>query len=287
MKRLKLLTITFLFLTLTASAQEAFDYSNPNISKPYKLDEFGEIQISDIKARLDPFAVVLQNAPNLKAFIIGYRSKDIPVGKLTRNFQMMRVYLTMNRGIDRNRIVMIDGGETSFGFGFQFWIAPSGQMPELLKPTGDSLKNTKIAREFDDYYYAFDDLEYDYWDGDSLKDFTEAVKKESDSIAYAILYPEYNSYGDENDKPVIKRDSLRKINRVKADITKNLRRYKLPLSKIKIVNGGYRDFRQVELWILPKDVAAPIATPNAFPKTQRKRGKRFIVCLFILDMNYV
>jgi hypothetical protein len=273
MKRLKLLILTFVFLAVRVSSQETFDYRSPDFSKPYKLDEFGLIPTSDIKARLDPFGLILQTNPNLKGVIIGYRSKADPVGKLIRNFHIMRVYLTLNRGLDPKRLVILDGGETSFGFGFQFWVTPPGQMPELLKPTSDTLNDTSIARKFDDYYYAFGDLEYDYWDGDSLKEYTDAVKKESDSIAYVIFYPEYSTYGDENEKPVVRRDSLRKISRIKADIVKNLKAYKLPSTKIKVVNGGYRDNRFVELWILPKGVEPPAATPNAFPKVIRKKRR--------------
>lgn len=266
-----LLTLVLLFVPIIVSAQDLLPEPKARL-----LDEFGALQISDIKARLDPAALEMQNDPASTMIIISYRGQGDPIGKTIRNLRMMRTYLIRSRGLDPSRLNMIDGGEIESGFKFQFWIVPAGaKAPELLKSNRNSLENTKIARKFDEYYYAFEDLEYDYWDGDTFKEFAALIKKEPDSIAYVILYPEYNKYGDENDKPVIRMDSLRKVNRITADIRIKLNRKNgIPLSKLKIVNGGYRDYRQVELWILPKGIQPPIATPNAFPKFKRKSGKR-------------
>lgn len=272
MKRLKFLLIALVFSSIVIYTQQP-----SNFPKPQQVDEFGEILLTDIKARLDGLAVSLQNDPNSRMLIIAYRSAKIPVGKITRNFYFMKQYLTRNRGIDPSRLQFIDGGEAKSELTFQIWIVPAGAFPpELLKPVSNSLENSKIARKFDELYYAYKDLDYEYWDGDSFDEFSELLKKETDSIAYVILYPQYEKYGneDDNEKPVIRKDSSKTTNSVIANIRKNLRKVGISLSKIKIVNGGYRDFRQIELWILPKGVEPPAATPNAFPKIQRKSGKR-------------
>ena len=44
-----------------------------------KFDEFGDIQASDLIARLDNLAVSVQQAPGSKAFLIVYRTRrDLP-----------------------------------------------------------------------------------------------------------------------------------------------------------------------------------------------------------------
>lgn len=269
MKRLKILILTFLFLALSVSAQQAFDYRNPDFSKPQKVDEFGALQNSDLMARLDGAAIFLQSYPNLKIFILGFRSKDDAAGKTKRLFRLMKNYLTRSRGIDPQRVILTEQGESDFGFGFQIWIASEGQTPELKYPVTNYLEDTSVARKFDEYYYAFNDLEYDYWDGDNLDEYVALIKKEPNAIAYVILYPEYSSYGNENGKTITRRDSVRKTNLVKANIIKDLtKKHKLSLSRIRLINGGYRDYRQIELWILPKGVVPPAATLDAFPKTK-------------------
>lgn len=252
-----------LIFSLSIAAQDSFQ-----TPKAQLIDEFGMIPYSDIMARLDTFIYQLQNDPSSMAVIISYYNNEkAPIGKVIRNFNFMRNYMTRNRGIDPSRLNFTNGGENDAGFKIQLWYVPAGaQLPSIEKSQNDYITNTKIARKFDDAYYAFTDLEYDYWDGDSFKEFSDILKKEPNSIAYVILYPEYNKYGDENDKPVVRKDSLRKTNKVIADIRKNLRKVAIPAAKIKIVNGGYRDYRQVELWILPKGVPSPAATPNQFPK---------------------
>lgn len=268
MKRLKLLLITLLFSTIPVVSQ-IFSVDPPTVMK---IDEFGALNYSDMMARLDPAAIQLQNDPSSQMNIISYRDAATPIGKTIRTFKFMKQYLTLNRGIDSNRLKFIDGGETKAGFVFQIWIIPAGgKEPELLKPISDSINDTKIARKFDSDYYGFDEPGSEYADGDTFMEYAERIKRESNSTAYVILYPTYYKYNDSDANSAGEIDSPRKTNRVKADISKRLRKAGIPLSKIKIVNGGYRDFRQVELWILPKGVEPPAATPNAFPKVTRKK----------------
>ncbi|HEX5709408.1 MAG TPA: hypothetical protein VFX96_19050, partial [Pyrinomonadaceae bacterium] len=49
------------------------------------------------------------------------------------------------------------------------------------------------------------------------------------------------------------------------------REHGIPASRIRLVNGGHRRLRQVELWVVPRGAHAPIATPDAFPKKRAGR----------------
>jgi hypothetical protein len=101
--------------------------------EPDKIDEVSNVRFDDEKARLDNFAVELQNRPRDRAHLIGYggQEKDAPTG--LRRAERARAYLVEARGIDRSRIDIIDGGpctETSLGL----WIVRPGAEPPQPTP---------------------------------------------------------------------------------------------------------------------------------------------------------
>jgi hypothetical protein len=51
-------------------AGEGSAYAQNKTSAARKFDEFGDILLTDIKARLDGFALQLQNEPETRGFII-------------------------------------------------------------------------------------------------------------------------------------------------------------------------------------------------------------------------
>jgi hypothetical protein len=98
--------------------------------KSHKFDEYGNIRFNDEKARLDNFAIQLQNEPTATGYIIGYGSCDAE-GQTRAN--RAKDYLVNTRGIDASRIVVVDGGCTPELL-VQLWIAPQG----APAPTGDA-----------------------------------------------------------------------------------------------------------------------------------------------------
>jgi hypothetical protein len=100
----------------------------PPISR--KFDEYGNIRFNDEKARLDNFAVQLQNEPGATGYIIGYGSCDAE-GMTRAN--RAKDYLVNTRGIDAGRIMTVDGGCLP-ELQVQLWIQPQG----AAAPTGDA-----------------------------------------------------------------------------------------------------------------------------------------------------
>jgi hypothetical protein len=96
--------------------------------KPTKFDEIGEIQRDDEKARLDVFAIELQNSPGAQGYIIGYGGRVKRFGTGQSRAQRARDYVVTTRGIDASRIVVIDGGTRDTG-STQLWIVPTGATP--------------------------------------------------------------------------------------------------------------------------------------------------------------
>ena len=87
-----------------------------------KFDEYGNIRFNDEKARLDNFAIQLQNEPTATGYIIGYGSCDAE-GQTRAN--RAKDYLVNTRGIDAGRITVIDGGCMP-ELKVELWVCPSG-----------------------------------------------------------------------------------------------------------------------------------------------------------------
>lgn len=252
-----------------------------------KFDEFGDIPLTDIKARLDNFAIELQNNSSVHGFIIVYRARrDLP-GLNNRLARLMKGYLVNLRGISADRIATVDGGIAEC-FTQQFWVVPIGTTPT---PRSDAYANeftdTESAQKFDEFYYyipdeSLEDEPYEYLEsGDALEGFAAELRRQPRSLAYIIVYPQYYVMRSEESngngsiikaRQIVHLDSPERaqkvLREVKAELVKT--HHILP-SRIKVVNGGYRKLRQVELWIVPRGEHAPIATPNAFPKQRAKR----------------
>jgi hypothetical protein len=72
-----------------------------------KFDEYGNIKFNDEKARLDSYAVQLQNQPGYTGYIVGYGTCE---GEGLARANRAKDYLVNTRGIDAGRITTVDGG---------------------------------------------------------------------------------------------------------------------------------------------------------------------------------
>jgi hypothetical protein len=90
--------------------------------EPRKFDEYGNIRFNDEKARLDNYAIELQNDPTAQGTIIAYGSCE---GEGQTRADRAKNYLVNTRGIDAGRITAVDGGCRE-DLTVQLWIVPSG-----------------------------------------------------------------------------------------------------------------------------------------------------------------
>ena len=100
--------------------------------EPTKFDEYGNIRFNDEKARLDNYAIQLQNDPTSTATIIVYGSC---AGEAQQRGDRAKDYLVNTRGIEAGRITVVDGGCRS-DLTVQLWIVPSGSTPPAADPAG-------------------------------------------------------------------------------------------------------------------------------------------------------
>jgi hypothetical protein len=94
----------------------------PLPAQAVKFDEYGNIKFNDEKARLDNYAIQLQNQPGAQGYIIAYGSC---AGEAQARADRAKDYLVNTRGIDAGRIVTMDGGCRS-DLSVELWIVPTG-----------------------------------------------------------------------------------------------------------------------------------------------------------------
>jgi hypothetical protein len=102
------------------------------------FDEYEAIKYNNEKARLDNFAIALQNDPNIKGYIIAYRGDtegfDIGtrklevIGDICAQYRLDRAidYLVSERGISRGRLIPVDGGNRRLTT-VQLWLCPENR----------------------------------------------------------------------------------------------------------------------------------------------------------------
>jgi hypothetical protein len=89
---------------------------------PRKFDEYADLKFNDEKARLDNFAIQLQQEPGTQGYYVIFGSCE---GEADQRSARAVDYLVNNRGIDRSRITVVNGGcrET---LTVELWLRPTG-----------------------------------------------------------------------------------------------------------------------------------------------------------------
>jgi hypothetical protein len=113
----------------TASCTTGVRAPNP---PSVKFDEYGDIRFNDEKARLDNYAIQLQNAPGAQGHIIGYGTcsgdglcSHTSCIVAQKRIERAKEYLVNTRGIDAGRIVTVDGGCRE-EVKVELWVVPTG-----------------------------------------------------------------------------------------------------------------------------------------------------------------
>lgn len=229
-------------------------FSQTADSTARKVDEFGDIQASDLIARLDYLAIQLQNEPNAKAFVVVYRTgRDLP-GLSNRYAHRMEGYLVQSRGVSPERIVTVDGGEASCLIQ-ELWIVPRGATP---KPRDDAYSRSyhPSVYKFDEHYYGEKGDLY-YW-RDSFNDLFEGfaleLQRNPKATGYLVAY-----------NPQVVRRPLRSARNFL------IKHYGIQPGRIKTIDGGYRERPTAELWIAQEKGVVPIITSYRYSPRRRSR----------------
>jgi hypothetical protein len=221
------------------------------------FDEFGDIEASDLIARLDNFAVHIQQEPNAKGFLVVYRTRrDLP-GLSNRYAHRMKSYLVDLRGMPAERLVTVDGGEASC-LTQELWIVSPGSAP---KPRADAYQNTYTpsVEKFDEHYLGADEVSY--WKNsreDLLEAFGLELQKHPKSIAYLVAYQGIKGTG--------RRNALNAVGRERNFLAKEFR---IKSSRIRMINGGFREWPTMELWIAYEPGTVPLISSYRYVRRGR------------------
>ena len=96
------------------------------IIDPHPLDEYGaNLGLEDERARLDNFAIELQEHPEMTGYIDCYGGRRGRQGEARVRCERAKNYLTKRRGMSSDRIVTVDGGFRE-QLTVVLWVLPSG-----------------------------------------------------------------------------------------------------------------------------------------------------------------
>ena len=98
-----------------------------------KFDEFPAIAYNDEKARLDNYAIELQNDPTSTAYVIVYPGTRGRPGEVQKETTRIVDYLVNSRGINAQRIVTLVGPARDELMS-ELWLCPQGANPPSLAP---------------------------------------------------------------------------------------------------------------------------------------------------------
>jgi hypothetical protein len=254
-------TSGLLFALLWGAALVA--QSQEDAIAPRKVDSYGAIGCDDGMARLDHFAILLQNEPHLQGYIVVFGERNGLLGKVLSYMDFAKEYLISNRGIPSERLTTLTGYGNQLTS--ELWIAPkNASLP--IKATAITWGNNLAARKFDegfaDYYVSEGKL--NLWTSDLcglfgeiyLKAFAEQLRTEPNLLGHIVIYTGTGKYAG-----IGKRSHrVRVMARLLRD--RMVKELKIEAKRIAIVYGGRRKIPEAELWIVPKGATVPKPSPR-------------------------
>lgn len=201
-----------------------------------KLETIPNTHADNEQAYLDLLAKALGDNPVWRGFLVAYRKSDLPPGSFLRRIYGYRYYLVNMRGVDLNRVEIIEGDikdETLT----EMWVVPAGANP----PTADSQLNLvpELPLKFDVVYPDCPSEMTVYLEelDDSLRFYARALLANPNVSARIVAYPG-------------RRSTVRKVARIAMHARAALiAKYHIDGKRVAVIaKHQRRTCSQVELW---------------------------------------
>lgn len=245
-------------LTLTLCAAVVRAQESPrHLDSAVMFDEYGRIGGCDHSARLDNWAIQLQNDSNLEGSIVYYG----PESASNLTLDIIKDYLVNSRGIAEERFKTVYAGPNSDPAEprVQLWLAPRGALaPELVR-------YEKKVETFDGLF-----SERQRWDGlpsegegtgppvpdVTIPSFIDMLKKQPETVAYLV------SFNGADAAP----GAWRRVAQLESERFEHLG---LEANRIKTIYGGSAKETKIQFWILPKTAPPPLINSGAEPLPEK------------------
>jgi hypothetical protein len=161
-----LITLSCLCLLTTGARRAVCQENNADQAPPEfvcprpPFDSYGNIPWEDEEARLDNFAISLQNELQAKGYIMVYVGKDDLPGITTRLLERPPNYLVNLRGIDAERLTIINGGYREQR-AIELWIVPADALPPAPSNTIEVSRLKDLPYKFDEASFETSEAEYE------------------------------------------------------------------------------------------------------------------------------
>lgn len=234
------------------------------------VDSFDErLLITDIKARLDNFAIELLNAPEAKGLVVFYAARHKFPGWVGRRAYSCHEYLIDVRGLGASRVSMINGGlggETRF----ELWLVPAGAAAPSVKPFDPSMlmSGEKTPLPFD----RLDVVERGetpiaeegvyYPDATRLYDYLAEVLRADPGLRACVIAYTSRRAARSTDRRIAASAKKAIVNSQAVDVR-----------RVVAIGGGRRRYKAVEIWLVPPGSPLPKPTPDAFPSLRGRRRR--------------
>lgn len=261
MKPRALVVVLFLLVALAAAfgpapalaQDETRRQPPPAANEPRQIDAYGDLGHCDWTARLDNFAVELQNNPSAMGYVVSYNAPERQ-GYAPRQLRFTRHYLVESRGIAATRFAVFEGGaRADLKEGLtELWIVPEGAEPPVAPPA-----DSKYAEGFSGRFGAYSadpDLYQEVYEMGvadselSRSEFAAKLKQQPDSVGYLLISaPAGGAPG-----------AWRRLARREEQLLSALG---IDASRLKSLDGGRAGGRlaEVEMWVLPRGAPPPPA----------------------------
>jgi len=238
-----------LFCSLIMQGKVCLGQTTSSETHPEKLDEYSNLPTDDEAGHLDLFADRLFKQPKLRGQIVAYSDLGIPRGCYLRRIHGIAHYLTNARGIETNRIAVIDGGYKE-QLSTELWLIPEGAnpptpIPKLPPPSVNISSAYKFDVECLDCSEAVGLTLYGLDDG--LLFYAEALRKQSGARGLIIVRPDID---------VSLRHVLNEARKTKRLLVK---RYGIAASRVTIKSAHSRNdgTAVAEMWVIPAGTKFP------------------------------
>ncbi len=284
MRKIILQILAFLLLTISISAQD---------NQPKLVDEFGEMPLDEMRARVNNLALEVNQLPNSKALIKIYGGQQYSFASAYIRGSLMKSIWGNFVKLPTEKLLIQFCSINKEPIRTKFFVVRKN---DKVEPCDENLIAPKETVLFETSYFDLNDFSASKIDFNSIEhnypavegtegDYSEFaqnilkkfLKDSPESKIYIIGYLNSNFEIDENGKFISRnRNNLDKkshLNKMFQAAHRELLKNGFSTSQIKMIDGGYinKSQRRLEFWFVQKGGAIPKPKPDYFPKKKRSK----------------